>query len=270
MIDLQLVAFAQEGIYHDDTTQGLLREGLQMGLQVLGGCPYMDPEQRRHIDWCFDTAEAFGVPLDFHADSADDPAMLTCDYIAEQTMARGMQGRVTLGHLCTLDVLLPEHRARVIDKLRKAQVHAISLPATESHVKGRSDVRRTWRGVTRIEELRTAGVNVSISTNNIVNPFTPYGHPDLLRQALVAAMTAHLGNLDQLAWLLDLVTINPARALGIEDYGLKEGCRADVVVLDATTPAQAITEQVEKLWVCKEGQILMRNTRTSQHFPRRE
>jgi cytosine/creatinine deaminase len=270
MIDLQLVAFAQEGIYHDDTTQGLLREGLQMGLQVLGGCPYMDAEQRRHIDWCFDTAEAFGVPLDFHADSSDDPAMLTCDYIAEQTMARGMHGRVTLGHLCTLDVLQPEHRARVIDKLREAQVHAISLPATESHVKGRADVCRTWRGVTRIEELRTAGVNVSISTNNIVNPFTPYGHPDLLRQALVAAMTAHLGNLDQLAWLLDLVTVNPARALGIENYGLKEGCRADVVVLDATTPAQAITEQVEKLWVCKEGQILMQNTRTSQHFPHRQ
>ena len=139
----------------------------------------------------------------------------------------------------------------------------ISLPATELHVKGRA-ASRTWRGITRIEELRAAGVNVSISTNNIVNPFTPYGHPDLLRQALVTAMAAHLGNLDQLAWLLDLVTVNPARALGRVDYGLAEGCRADLVVLDAADPATAITEQAEKLWVVKSGRVVARNTRHSE------
>jgi cytosine deaminase len=267
VIDLQLVAFAQEGIFHDDVTQGMLREALQMGLQVLGGCPYMDADQRRHIDWCFDTAETSNVPLDFHADSSDDPSMLTCDYIAEQTIARSMQGRVTLGHLCTLDVLEPDHRTRVIEKLRQAGLHTISLPATELHVKGRADLKRTWRGVTRIGELHAAGLNVSISTNNIVNTFTPYGHPDLLRQALVVAMVAHLGNLDQMAWLLELITTNPARTLGLEDYGLTEGCRADLVVLDAASPAQAITEQAEKLWVLKSGRITARNTRTSDLFP---
>jgi cytosine deaminase len=137
------------------------------------------------------------------------------------------------------------------------------LPATELHVKARGDARRTWRGVTRIGELRAAGVNVALATNNIVNPFTPYGHPDLLRQALVAAMAAHLGNLDQLAWLLELITTNPARAIGLEGYGLAEGCRADLVVLDAGDPAQAITEQAEKLYVIKGGRIVARNTRTS-------
>jgi cytosine deaminase len=261
-LDLQLIAFAQEGIFHDEATQGLLREGLRMGLSSLGGCPYMDDDQRRHIDWFFDTAEAAGVPLDFHADSGDDPARLTCDYIAEQTIARGMQGRVSLGHLCTLDLLDPDRRARVIERLRQAGIHVISLPATELHVKGRAD-RHAWRGVTRLEELRAAGVNVSVATNNIVNPFTPYGHPDLLRQALVTAMAAHLGNLDQLLWLLDLITVNPAKAIGLEDYGLTEGCRADLVVLDAADPAQAITEQSEKLWVFKSGRIVARNTRSS-------
>jgi cytosine deaminase len=265
MLDLQLIAFAQEGIFHDEVTQGLLREGLQMGLPILGGCPYMDREPRRHIDWFFDTAEAAGVPLDFHADSGDDPSALTCDYIAEQTIARGMQERVTLGHLCTLDMLEPDHRARVIETIRQADIHVISLPATEMHVKGRAD-KHTWRGVTRLEELRAAGINVSISTNNIVNPFTPYGHPDLLRQALVTAMVAHLGNLDQMAWLLDLITINPARAIGLKDYGLAEGCRADLVVLDAADPVQAITEQAEKLWVFKAGRIVARNARTSEVF----
>jgi cytosine/creatinine deaminase len=265
VLDLQLIAFAQEGIFHDEVTQGLLREGLQMGLPILGGCPYMDRDPRRHIDWFFNTAEAAGVPLDFHADSGDDPAGLTCDYIAEQTIARGMQGRVTLGHLCTLDMLEPDHRARVIETIRQADIHVISLPATEMHVKGRAD-KHTWRGVTRLEELRAAGINVSISTNNIVNPFTPYGHPDLLRQALVTAMVAHLGNLDQMAWLLDLITINPARAIGLKDYGLAEGCRADLVVLDAADPAQAITEQAEKLWVFKAGRIVARNARTSEVF----
>jgi cytosine deaminase len=265
VLDVQLIAFAQEGIYHDDVTQGLLREALQMGLPTLGGCPYMDQDQHRHIDWFFDTAEAAGVRLDFHADSGDDPSALTCDYIADQTTRRGMQGRVTLGHLCTLDRLEPEHRSRVINKIRQAGIHVISLPATELHVKGRADLH-AWRGVTRIEELRAAGVNVSISTNNIVNPFTPYGHPDLLRQGLVTAMAAHLGNLDQMAWLLDLVTVNPARAVGLEDYGLAEGCRADLVVLDAADPAQAITDQAEKLWVIKSGHIVARNTRACELF----
>jgi len=264
VLDLQLVAFAQEGLFHDNVTQGMLREALQMGLPVLGGCPYMDQDQRRHIDWCFDTAEAFNVPLDFHADSADDPALLTCTYIAEQTIARGMQGRVVLGHLCTLDMLEAVQRTQVIDLLQRAGMHAISLPATELHVKGRSSAPRTWRGVTRIGELRDAGVNVSVSTNNIVNPFTPYGHPDLLRQSLITAMAAHLGNLEQMAWLLDLVTVNPARALGLTDYGLSEGCRADLVVLDAASPAQAITEQVEKLWVLKAGRVVARNARHSE------
>lgn len=264
IVDLQLVAFAQEGIFHDDTTQGMLREALQMGLPVLGGCPYMDQDQRRHIDWFFDTAEAYGVRLDFHADSSDDPAMLTCDYIAQQTIARGMQGRVSLGHLCTLDVLEPAHRAAVIAQLQQAQIHAISLPATELHVKARGDEQRTWRGVTRIGELRDAGLNVAISTNNIVNPFTPYGHPDLLRQVLIAAMVAHLGNLDQLEGLLEHITTNPARLLGLSEYGLSAGCLADLVVLDATSPTQAITEQAEKLLVIKNGRIVVRNHRRSE------
>jgi cytosine deaminase len=264
VLDLQLIAFAQEGIFHEGVTQDLLREALKSGLSWLGGCPYMDRDQRAHIDWFFETAQAFGVPLDFHADSADDPAMLTSDYIAEQTIARGMQGRVTLGHLCMLDVLEPDHRARVIAKLGDARIHVISLPATEMHVKARADVRRTWRGVARLGELRAAGLNVSLSTNNIVNPFTPYGHPDLLRQTLVAAMAMHLGNLDQLAWLPELITTNPARAIGLEGHGLAEGCRADLVVLDARDAAQAITEQAEKLFVIKAGRVVARNTRTSE------
>jgi len=262
-LDLELIAFAQEGIFHDGVTKDLLREGLKRGLRWLGGCPYMDKDQRAHIDWFFETAQALGVPLDFHADSSDNPAMLTSDYIAEQAIARGMQGRVTLGHLCMLDVLEPAQRTQVVTRLREARIHVISLPATELHVKARTDTRRTWRGVARLGELREAGLNVAVSTNNIVNPFTPYGHPDLLRQALVTAMVAHLGNLDQMAWLLELVTTNAARAIGVEGYGLAEGCRADLVVLDARDAAQAITEQAEKLYVIKNGRVVARNLRES-------
>jgi cytosine deaminase len=264
ILDLELIAFAQEGIFHDGVTKDLLREGLKMGLKWLGGCPYMDKDQRGHIDWFFETAQELGVPLDFHADSSDDPALITCDYIAEHTIKLGMQGRVTVGHLCMLDVLEPAHRARVMAKLREAGIHVISLPATEMHVKARLDTKRTWRGVARLGELREAGLNVAVSTNNIVNPFTPYGHPDLLRQVLVSAMSMHLGNLDQMAWLLELITTNPALAIGIESYGLAEGCRADLVVLDARDAAQAITEQAEKLYVIKNGRVVARNRRVTE------
>jgi len=267
LLDLELIAFAQEGIFNDSVTQGLLRDGLKAGLKWLGGCPYMDKDQRGHIDWFFETAQEFGVPLDFHADSSDDPALITCDYIAEQTIKRKMEGRVTVGHLCMLDVLEPAHRAEVVAKLKAARIHVISLPATELHVKARLDTRRTWRGVARLGELRDAGLNVAVSTNNIVNPFTPYGHPDLLRQLLVAAMSMHLGNLDQLAWLPELVTTNAARAIGLADYGLAPGCRADLVVLDARDAAQAIGEQSEKLYVIKHGRIVARNRRTTELLP---
>src|SRR5947208_3017823 len=113
VLDLRLIAFAQEGIFRDGVTRDLLREALKAGLAVLAGCPSMDRDQPRHIDWFFDTAQDFGVPLDFHADSADDPAMLTSDYIAEQTIIRGMQGRVTVGHLGTLDSIAEIGRAHV-------------------------------------------------------------------------------------------------------------------------------------------------------------
>jgi cytosine deaminase len=266
ILDLRLIAFAQEGIFNDDVTQNLLREALKMGLATLGGCSYMDKDQKAHITWFFETAKEFGVPLDFHADSGDDPAMLTTDYIADLTLRHGMQGRVTIGHVGMLDVLAPKHRADVIAKLREAQVHVISLPATELHVKGRADTQKTWRGVTRLGELRDAGVNIAISTNNINNPFTPYGHPDLLRQALIAAMACHLGNLDQLAWVPELFTTNAARMLGLDDYGVAEGCHADLVVLDARNAAQAITEQVEKLYVIKAGRVVARSARTAEIF----
>lgn len=264
VLDLQLVAFAQEGIFQDDVTQALIVEGLGQGLEVLGGCPYMDPGQERpHIDWCFETAAKHGVPLDFHADTADDPAQLTTDYIVSQTRAYGMAGDVQIGHLCTLDVLSPDTRAALIDALREAEVHVVSLPATEAHVKGRDDPVRAWRGVTRIGELREGGVNVAVATNNVVNPFTPYGHADLLRQVLVTAMTAHLGNLDQLAWLPELVTTNPAKALKRRGYGLNVGARADLVVLDAPDPVTAIIEQSEKALVLSGGRIVAENSRTN-------
>src|SRR5207247_1102471 len=166
---LVLPGFVESHIHPDKVFIADRPQGLRAGGPTpLGCCPDRGREQGAHIDWFFETAQAFGVPLDFHADSGDDPAQLTTSYIADQTLARGMQGRVTLGHLCLLDVLEPEHRARVIDRIREAGIHVISLPATELHVKARTDARRTWRGVTRIGELREAGVNVSISTNNIV------------------------------------------------------------------------------------------------------
>jgi cytosine deaminase len=260
LLDLELVAFAQEGLYNDDLSRGLLEDALRSGVGVLGGCPYMDPgREREHIDWCFQTAEKHGVTLDFHADTSDDPHLFTTSYIVEKTNHASMQGKVLIGHLCTLDVLTPAQRARSIESLAAADISVVSLPATESHVKGRTDPSRTWRGITRIGELAEGGVNVAVSTNNIVNPFTPYGHPDLLRQLLITAIVAHQGNLEQMANLFDLVTTNAAKAVGLEHYGIAQDNAADLVVLDATDPASAITNQCPKRYVLKGGRIVAEN-----------
>ena len=250
VLDVELIAFAQEGIFHDRVTQGLLRDALAMGLPVLGGCPYMDDDPRRHIDWFFDTAQAAGVPLDFHADSSDDPAQLTAEYIAEQTIARGMQGRVTLGHLCMLDILEPARRARVIDRLRDAGVHVISLPATELHVKGRA-ASRTWRGITRIEELRAAGVNVSISTNNIVNPFTPYGRPiSSARRSSRPWPPISATSTSSPGFSTSLPSSRPGPWAGLT-AGWPRAAGPTWWCSTPPTSATAITEQAEKLWVVK-------------------
>jgi len=258
-IDLQICVFPQEGIFQAPGTEGLMRRALRMGGQAVGGVPYNDTDASAHMDLVFDLAREFDRDVDFHLDFADDPDHLHITYVAEQAIARGWQGRVCVGHETELGALDPPALAPIAAKIRDAGISVLSLPATDLYLMGRKDARNPRRGLTPVARLLQAGVNVAVATNNVQNAFTPFGDADLLRIANLLANAAHLGSVDGLRAALRMATENAAHAIRLPEYGLAEGCRADLVILDCADPTQAVAAIPERLYVVRNGAVSVTN-----------
>src|SRR5882672_4849497 len=177
-IDLQLCAFAQEGILQSPGTESLLARALEGGADLIGGCPYNDTDAHAQIDIVFRLAREFDVDVDFHIDFFDEPDHMDVLYVAEQAVRFGWQGRVAAGHVSELSALEPERFDRVAAILKEAGVGVIILPATDLYLMGRTDVRNVRRGLAPAKRLLAAGVTVAAATNNILNAFTPMGTGD--------------------------------------------------------------------------------------------
>jgi len=262
LVDLQIVAFPQEGIIKAPSVRDLLLEAMRMGADVSGGCPYNEAsweDAQRHVDIVFDIAEQFGRDVDFHADFADhpgDPRFAAASYIAQKTIERGFEGRVSLGHMTSLGALTAEEARPVVEQLARARISIVTLPATDLYLGARNDAASPRRGLTPVKQLRQAGVNVAYSSNNIRNAFTPFGKGDPLQIGSLLAHAAHLGSPDDQAYVLAMATTNAARAMGIADhYGLEVGKQADLVVLDTERVADALLDIPARLWVVKRGKI---------------
>jgi cytosine deaminase len=275
-VEIQVVAFPQEGILKAPGTLDLLREALRRGADVVGGCSYNEAgvdDCRRHVDIVFELAQEFGVPADLHADFADDagdPRFALAEYIAEATVKSGMQGRVALGHMTSLAGRKPGDRRAVLAALAAAGVAVVPLPATDMHLGGRADDYNVRRGIAPVRELWQAGVTCAYSSNNIRNAFTPYGNADMLDIGLFLAQTSHLSGPDDLARVLAMATTEAAKVVGISDrYGLRPGARADLVVLDTCRVADALLDRPARTAVIKSGRIVARAVRhTDLLFPR--
>ncbi|MEW2349711.1 MULTISPECIES: amidohydrolase family protein [unclassified Streptomyces] len=269
-VDLQVVAFPQEGVLRTPGTEALLRAALGKGADVVGGCTYQEEtvaDCRAQIRLVLDLAEEYGVPADLHADFGDDtedPRYALAGYVAEETARRGLGGRVTLGHMTSPAALPHAERLRLAEALAAAGVAVVSLPATDLHLGGRGDEERpVRRGVARVRELWEAGVVTACSSNNIRNAFTPYGSADPLDTALLLAQTGHLSGADDLARVLRMVTDDAARVVGrADEYGVRAGARADLVVLDTTVPEDIVLDRPERAYVLKGGRVVARSTRT--------
>src|SRR5919202_4250 len=261
LLDLEAVAFPQEGIVKAPGTLELMEEALRMGASVVGGCPYNDPsldDTRRHIDIVFELAQRFDVPVDMHADFADDAGdqrYAAAGYIAEKAIEAGWQGRVSLGHVTSLASLTREEAMPVVERLRDAQVTIVTLPATDLYLGGRGDERNQRRGLTPVHLLRDSGVNVTFSSNNVRNAFTPFGKADMLQIGNLLAHTAQFGTPHSQAEVLRMATHDAARSIGLGDYGLAEGRRADLVVLDSPLVADVLADIPPRLWVVKRGRV---------------
>lgn len=274
LIDLQIVAFPQEGILRAPGTLALLRESLRAGADVVGGCAYNEDtldDCHRHIDLVFDLAAEFEVPVDIHADFADDtrdPRFALADYLADATARTGMSGRVALGHMTSLASLPAADRHRTLTRLAAAGVAVVSLPATDMHLGGRADDTDIRRGIAPIRHLWAAGVTTAYSSNNIRNAFTPYGNADMLDIGLFLAQTCHLSGPDDLARVLNMATYDAATVVGLADsYGLRPGAAADLVVLDTHRFADVLLDRPDRAYVIKAGRVVARSTRIRHLLP---
>ncbi|WP_245178105.1 amidohydrolase family protein [Cupriavidus sp. AcVe19-1a] len=187
LLDLQIVAFPQEGILKSQGTRELMIEAMDMGADVVGGCPYNElswADTVRHIDMVFELAQRYDAPVDMHADFADDTAdqrFAAVDYIAQKTIECGYQGRVSLGHVTSLGALDAAQLEPLVAQLREAGISIVTLPATDLYLGGRKDQQNQRRGLTPVKALHHGGVNVAYSSNNIRNAFTPFGKADMLQ-----------------------------------------------------------------------------------------
>jgi cytosine deaminase len=261
LLDLDIVAFPQEGIVKAPGTRELMEDALRMGANVVGGCPYNErtwEDTKRHIDVVFELARRFDAPVDMHADFADDAAderFGAAGYIAEKAIEHGFEGRVSLGHVTSLGSLTREEAAPVIERLRDADVSIVTLPATDLYLGGRGDERNQRRGLTPVHLLRDAGVNVTFSSNNVRNAFTPFGKADMLQIGNLLAHAAQFGTPQSQAEVLRMATYDAARSIGLSDYGLAEGRRADLVVCDSEVVGDVLADIPPRLWVVRGGRV---------------
>lgn len=261
LVDIQVVAFPQEGIFKSPGTDKMMYEAMEMGADVVGGIPYNDAPANEHIDLVFEIAKKYNKPVDLHQDFSDEADDMSIEYLCKKTISEGYQGRVSVGHLTALHALPKEKLDPIIELMAEANISVMALPATDLHLGARNDEYNVRRAVTPIRKLRDGGVNVCIATNNIRNAFTPYGNGDILQTAMLAIPVAHLGGADDLSTVLPMITENPAKAIGLTDYGIAVGNKADVVLLDTYVKENAIIDIPTRLYVIKDGKVTVENTK---------
>jgi cytosine deaminase len=262
LLDLQIVAFPQEGLAGDPHAVALMRQALARGADAVGGGP-LDPDYRAHIEQAFALAREAGAAVDIHADLGIDGLRPTAEWesvlIASLARAGGLAGRTAIGHFAASSALDAAALRPLADALAEAGVSVASLTASEMYRQGMADLANSRRGVARVRDLLAAGVNVVFASNNVRDAFVTFGNADMLEQALLGALGAGLDGDEGLAEALDMVTSRPATLMGLRHRRAVEvGQQADLVLLDAHTAAEAIVDQAARLVVLRRGQIIER------------
>jgi cytosine deaminase len=251
-IELQLVAFPQRGLELAGTRE-LMEAALRAGVPVVGGCPYVDRDPRRHLDFVFTLAERHDAPIDLHLDFSDDPGRSLLALVAERVRAHGVTGRVTLGHVTTLAALAPDAQAAALDLLASAGIALVVLPATDLYLAGHGEPGT--RSLAPIARARRAGVRVAIANNNIQNPFAPFGNASLLHAAWLAGIVQRISDGESPGFLLEAISHEPAAILGLARHGPIEGALAHLLVLDTDDPARAVHTSPPVLATLRSGRL---------------
>jgi cytosine/creatinine deaminase len=252
-VDLEICVFPQEGLTTLPETDAALVEGLKRGVKAIGAAPNYDTDHPGQIRRIFALAREFDVDIDMHIDSGHDPASLDTHFVAEQTERYRLGGRVAMGHATKIAGLPPKNQREIARRLGDVGVAVTVLPATDLFVLARDQDYNVPRCVTDANLFVAHGCNCSISTNNILNPFTPFGDCSLIRMTNLHANILQVSRQDELADLFAMVTDRSARLMNLGDYGIRIGNPADVVVIDATSPAEAVAINAPVLAAFKRG-----------------
>ena len=252
-IDLEICIFPQEGLLNNPGTDELMVAGLRRGGRVVGAAPYTDSDPKGQIDRVFAIAQEFDVDIDMHLDFGPDPSDLDLDYVCRLTERHNYGGRVAIGHVTKLSAVYSSVLEDKAHTLANAGVALTVLPATDLFLMGRHQEHSVMRGVVPAHRLLKEGVNCSLSTNNVLNPFTPFGDCSLVRMANLYANICQVGSPVDLQECFEMVTSRPARLMRIPDYGLEVGKSADLAVLDCEGRSAAVTEIISPAMAFKGG-----------------
>jgi cytosine deaminase len=267
---IQVVAFPQEGIVRDPGAAELMEEAIKEGCDVVGGLPwyeYTDEDARQHIDICFAMAKKHDLDIHMLVDDTDDPNSRSLEYLALKTMRDGFIGRVTASHCGAMAGYNDFYAAKVVDMVATAGI-TISVNAHINLVcSARLDREPKRRGTARVKELLARGVNVVTSQDDVNDPYYPFGKPDPLECAVMLAHVAQLTLPHELEQVMDMITVNAARAARVSDYGIAPGMSADLVVVDAPSVHEALRLQPPRLYVFKDGREVAHSTMSQQLLP---
>ena len=261
-LDLQLVAFPQDGLLRSAGALDNLTRALDRGVDVVGGIPHFErtmADGAESIKMLCELAAERGLPVDMHCDESDDPLSRHIETLAYQAQRLGLQGRVTGSHLTSMHSMDNYYVSKLMPLMREAGVAAIANPLINITLQGRHDTYPKRRGITRVPELLAAGIPVAFGHDCVLDPWYSLGSGDMLEVAQMGLHVAQMTSQDGMRACFAAVTENAARIIGLQDYGIAPGCHADLILLDAADPIEAIRLRAARLAVIRRGRLIARS-----------
>jgi cytosine deaminase len=258
-LDLQLVAFPQDGVLRAPGALHNLKRALAMGVDVVGGIPHFErtmADGAESVRVLCEIAADLGKRVDMHCDESDDPLSRHVETLAYHTQRLKLHGRVAGSHLTSMHSMDNYYVSKLIPLMKEAGLAAIANPLINITLQGRHDTYPKRRGMTRVPELMAAGVPVAFGHDCVMDPWYPLGSADMLEVASMGLHVAQMTGQDAMRACFDAVTTTPASILGLEGYGLAPGCRADLVLLEARDPVEAIRLRATRLAVVRGGRVV--------------
>jgi len=258
-IDLELVAFPQDGYYRSPTAVENLKRALDKGVSIVGGIPHFErtmADGTASVRALCEIAAERGLRVDMHCDETDDPMSRHIETLAYETQRLGLQGRVAGSHLTSMHSMDNYYVSKLLPLMAEAGVAAIANPLINIVIQGRHDTYPKRRGMTRVPEMRPHGINAAFGQDCCMDPWYPLGSADMLEIAHMGLHVALMTSRDAMSFCFDAVTKNPAKIMGLEGYGLDVGCNGDLVVLQARDPIEAVRLKATRLAVIRRGKVI--------------